>query len=158
MGQCQWEWVAYAASAIVGAFGLCYTSRAALFLWRVILRPGHNLKKKYGGWAVVTGCTDGIGKAFCEELAKKKIPLLLISRTESKLEVRRWICHARMMGVRPSIPNTHTHALIITTDTSSFRCTSGSRFRFEREARKLLSSEMGRSRFLECGRQDVGKN
>merc|ERR1711977_352862 len=56
------------------------------FLYRTFLRPGQNLKKKYGGWAVVTGCTDGIGKAFCEELAKKNIPLLLVSRTESKLE------------------------------------------------------------------------
>lgn len=27
---------------------------------------------------MVTGCTDGIGKAFCEELAKKKINLVLI--------------------------------------------------------------------------------
>ena len=34
----------------------------------------------------IQGCTDGIGKAFCEELAKKGVPLLLISRTESKLE------------------------------------------------------------------------
>ena len=56
------------------------------FLYRTFLRPGQNLKKKYGGWAVVTGCTDGIGKAFCEELARQNIPVLLISRTESKLK------------------------------------------------------------------------
>ena len=31
-------------------------------------------------------CTDGIGKAFCQELAKKGFPLLLVSRTESKLK------------------------------------------------------------------------
>ena len=34
----------------------------------------------------MTGCTDGIGKAFCEELAKKKIKVFLISRTEAKLK------------------------------------------------------------------------
>ena len=56
--------------------------------YKIFLRGGYNLKKKYGGWAVVTGCTDGIGRAFCEQLAKKNIPLLLISRTESKLKVR----------------------------------------------------------------------
>jgi 17beta-estradiol 17-dehydrogenase / very-long-chain 3-oxoacyl-CoA reductase len=54
--------------------------------YKIFLRGGYNLKKKYGGWAVVTGCTDGIGRAFCEQLAKKNIPLLLISRTESKLK------------------------------------------------------------------------
>lgn len=54
-------------------------------VWRYFLRPGKNLRG-YGKWAVVTGATDGIGKAFCEELAKKKINLVLVSRTESKLK------------------------------------------------------------------------
>ena len=26
--------------------------------------------KKYGGWAVVTGCTDGIGKQYCLAMAQ----------------------------------------------------------------------------------------
>lgn len=34
------------------------------------LRPAKNLKF-YGSWAVVTGASDGIGKAYCEELAKR---------------------------------------------------------------------------------------
>lgn len=42
--------------------------------------------KKYGSWAVVTGCTDGIGKAYTEELAKRGMNVVLISRTLSKLE------------------------------------------------------------------------
>jgi len=42
--------------------------------------------KKLGDWAIVTGATDGIGKGFCEELAKKKMNILLVSRTTSKLE------------------------------------------------------------------------
>ena len=48
------------------------------------LRPGKNLTK-YGQWAVVTGATDGIGKALCFEFAKKGLDVFLISRTESKL-------------------------------------------------------------------------
>lgn len=42
--------------------------------------------KKYGGWAVVTGATDGIGKAYAEELAKRGFNVVLISRTLEKLE------------------------------------------------------------------------
>ena len=40
----------------------------------------------YGQWAVVTGCTQGIGKSYVEELAKKGMNLVLISRNQSKLE------------------------------------------------------------------------
>lgn len=35
---------------------------------------------------VVTGCTDGIGKEYAKELAKTKMNIVLISRTQSKLE------------------------------------------------------------------------
>ncbi|CAG9828679.1 unnamed protein product [Diabrotica balteata] len=39
-----------------------------------------------GKWAVITGATDGIGKAYAEILAKKGLNIVLISRTQSKLE------------------------------------------------------------------------
>lgn len=42
--------------------------------------------KKYGSWAVITGCTDGIGKEFATQLAKRGLNLVLISRTLGKLE------------------------------------------------------------------------
>jgi len=42
--------------------------------------------RKMGEWAVVTGATDGIGKAYAEELARMGINIILISRTLSKLE------------------------------------------------------------------------
>ena len=42
--------------------------------------------KKLGKWAVVTGATDGIGKAYAMALAKKGMSVVLISRTESKLQ------------------------------------------------------------------------
>lgn len=38
------------------------------------------------GLLVVTGASDGIGKEFAEQLAKKKFNVLLVSRTASKLE------------------------------------------------------------------------
>jgi 17beta-estradiol 17-dehydrogenase / very-long-chain 3-oxoacyl-CoA reductase len=42
--------------------------------------------KKYGSWAVVTGCTDGIGKSYAEQLAKKGLNIVLISRNLEKLQ------------------------------------------------------------------------
>lgn len=52
------------------------------------LSGGFQTPKKprhFGTWAVVTGATDGIGKAICLELARKGMNILLISRTEEKL-------------------------------------------------------------------------
>lgn len=51
----------------------------------MFLRPGKNLKK-LGKWCVITGATDGIGKAYALAMAKKGISVVLISRTESKLK------------------------------------------------------------------------
>jgi len=39
-----------------------------------------------GEWAVITGSTDGIGKAYAFELAKRGLNVVLISRTKQKLE------------------------------------------------------------------------
>jgi len=78
--------VAKLAKTFATLFLVKYGLEVLNFLYKIFLRPGLNLKKRYGGWAIVTGCTDGIGKAFCQELAKKGFPLLLVSRTESKLK------------------------------------------------------------------------
>ncbi|XGW15969.1 hypothetical protein V3C99_001435 [Haemonchus contortus] len=44
-------------------------------------------------WAVVTGATDGIGKAYAYELASKGFNIYLVSRTQSKLdEVEKDLC------------------------------------------------------------------
>uniref|UniRef100_A0AC35GSF8 Uncharacterized protein n=1 Tax=Panagrolaimus sp. PS1159 TaxID=55785 RepID=A0AC35GSF8_9BILA len=47
-----------------------------------------NLKKLSGGanWAIITGSSDGLGKAYANELAKNGFNLVLISRTLSKLK------------------------------------------------------------------------
>jgi 17beta-estradiol 17-dehydrogenase / very-long-chain 3-oxoacyl-CoA reductase len=64
--------------------GLYFVGTFALgCLWSVyafMLRPGKNLKK-YGEWAIVTGSTDGIGKAMALEFARKGLKVLLVSRT-----------------------------------------------------------------------------
>ncbi|XP_066932953.1 very-long-chain 3-oxoacyl-CoA reductase-like [Clytia hemisphaerica] len=41
--------------------------------------------KEYGQWAVVTGCTDGIGKEYAKQLASQGLNVILISRNVEKL-------------------------------------------------------------------------
>jgi len=41
--------------------------------------------KEYGQWAVVTGCTDGIGKEYAKQLASQGLNVVLISRNVEKL-------------------------------------------------------------------------
>jgi len=42
--------------------------------------------RKLGSWAVVTGATDGLGKAYVQEFAKKGLNVVLISRSLFKLQ------------------------------------------------------------------------
>ncbi|KAM4012604.1 very-long-chain 3-oxoacyl-CoA reductase-B-like [Anomaloglossus baeobatrachus] len=42
--------------------------------------------QKYGAWAVVTGATDGIGKSYALELARRGFDIVLISRSMEKLQ------------------------------------------------------------------------
>ncbi|XP_069463213.1 very-long-chain 3-oxoacyl-CoA reductase-like [Ambystoma mexicanum] len=42
--------------------------------------------RSYGQWAVVTGATSGIGKAYAQELAKRGLDVVLISRKQELLE------------------------------------------------------------------------
>ncbi|XP_057739716.1 very-long-chain 3-oxoacyl-CoA reductase 1-like [Arachis stenosperma] len=55
------------------------------WVWGMFLRAPKNLKE-YGSWAMITGSTDGIGKAMAHELASKGLNLLLVSRNPKKLE------------------------------------------------------------------------
>jgi len=54
-------------------------------VFRCFLRPGKAMTK-FGAWAIVTGATDGIGFAMACELAKKGCNILLISRSQDKLD------------------------------------------------------------------------
>jgi len=52
-----------------------------------VLGKAPDFKKKYGEWAIVTGATDGIGKAYAEALANVHgLKIVLVSRTQSKLD------------------------------------------------------------------------
>ena len=56
-------------------------------VWKRFLASPLNIKHKYGGkWALVTGSTDGIGKAYAFALAKCNLNIVLVSRTQSKLD------------------------------------------------------------------------
>ncbi|KAL8601932.1 hypothetical protein ACOMHN_008424 [Nucella lapillus] len=77
--------------SILGALGVCYVgfTVGSLLLrvaWRTIGRKFLPVDvKQYGRWAVVTGCTDGIGKCYALELAEKGMDIVLISRNPQKL-------------------------------------------------------------------------
>ncbi len=45
-----------------------------------------NLRKKYDGWALVTGASSGIGKEMACELARQKFDLILVARNGMALE------------------------------------------------------------------------
>ncbi|NXC53323.1 HSDL1 protein, partial [Aleadryas rufinucha] len=82
------------ALAVVGAWytvrkcvSLAFDTYSALRLHVFPKLTGEiDLVKKYGKWAVVTGGTDGIGKAYAEELAKRGVNIILVSRNKEKLE------------------------------------------------------------------------
>jgi 17beta-estradiol 17-dehydrogenase / very-long-chain 3-oxoacyl-CoA reductase len=75
-----------AALILIGTFSAASLAVKVLSsTFNTFLRPGKNLKK-LGRWAVVTGATDGIGKAYALKLAKKGMSVVLISRTEAKLK------------------------------------------------------------------------
>ncbi|KAJ1989151.1 hypothetical protein GGI25_004968 [Coemansia spiralis] len=65
-----------------------YISVALTLLYDVFLRQGARLEKfgaGRGAWAIVTGCTDGLGREAALELARRKFNILLISRSQEKL-------------------------------------------------------------------------
>jgi 17beta-estradiol 17-dehydrogenase / very-long-chain 3-oxoacyl-CoA reductase len=63
--------------------------KIVLFIYKNFIRKRHNLQLRYGGkdtWAMITGATDGIGRGFCEELAREGFNIILVSRTLDKLQ------------------------------------------------------------------------
>jgi nucleoside recognition membrane protein YjiH len=73
-------WLQLAVTAVVVVVGLHHcvraTSAAIMFLWRQYFRPSKSLST-FGEWAVVTGATDGIGRAYCDKLAEQGMLLRL---------------------------------------------------------------------------------
>lgn len=63
--------------------------RVGLLVWRKLIAPSFGLAidlKTQGRWAVITGATSGIGKAYAEQLAAKGIDIVLVGRNAAKLE------------------------------------------------------------------------
>lgn len=74
----------------VGACTVAYlTLRTSYSLWMAFrvwgLPHEAGVGPELGEWAVVTGSTDGIGKSYAKELAKCGMKLVLISRSQDKL-------------------------------------------------------------------------
>ncbi|XP_070616815.1 very-long-chain 3-oxoacyl-CoA reductase [Erythrolamprus reginae] len=61
-------------SKLIGAFRVWLLDNSAIF------------KPYVNTWAVITGATDGIGKAYAEALAKKGMKVVLISRSQERLD------------------------------------------------------------------------
>lgn len=64
-----------------------YLAKLCRFVYKNCLRKRKNLKKRYGAnsWALITGATDGIGKALAMDLAREGFNIILVSRTLEKL-------------------------------------------------------------------------
>ncbi|KAI1277917.1 hypothetical protein F5Y07DRAFT_77548 [Xylaria sp. FL0933] len=94
--------------ALAGVGALWVSSKTLSVLHLVLsmfVLSGTNLRK-YGGkgtWAVVTGASDGLGKEFATQLAAKGFNLLLVSRTQSKLENLQKELEAKYSGLRTDI-------------------------------------------------------
>ncbi|TRY96711.1 hypothetical protein DNTS_032196 [Danionella cerebrum] len=88
-GECSWYSVAlWGIGAVTVVFHLL---RWTLLCWhgiKVYLLSGiwQADLRSYGQWAVVTGATSGIGRAYAEELAKRGLDIVLISRSKEKLQ------------------------------------------------------------------------
>merc|ERR1712126_162251 len=54
-----------------------------LYIFTKITSP--NLKSRFGDWALVTGCTGGIGEAYTKALAAQGMNIVLVSRSLEKL-------------------------------------------------------------------------
>merc|ERR1719373_1442975 len=79
----------YSALHTLGVLGLLYLMVLAVrfiaTLHSFFFRGGKRLRD-FGKWVVVTGATDGIDKAYAFELARQGMSVLIVSRTEAKLQ------------------------------------------------------------------------
>mmetsp|Transcript_8285 Transcript_8285/g.31160 ORF Transcript_8285/g.31160 Transcript_8285/m.31160 type:complete len:373 (-) Transcript_8285:68-1186(-) len=70
---------------LVGALTCAYFAIRGAIAVKNRLKAPLNLRKA-GDWAIVTGCTGGLGQEYARGLAKRGMNLILISRSETKLQ------------------------------------------------------------------------
>ncbi len=70
------------------------------YMWLSRQLQGPRLAERYGrgSWVLITGASDGLGKAFSQELAQYGFNLILVSRTQEKL--RRLQAELERLGVQ----------------------------------------------------------
>uniref|UniRef100_A0AC34QMF5 Uncharacterized protein n=1 Tax=Panagrolaimus sp. JU765 TaxID=591449 RepID=A0AC34QMF5_9BILA len=82
--QCTLNAVAY---SVLAYAAYCVFKAIYKIVYPFYLASAADLHQLAGArWAVVTGATDGIGKAYATEFAKKGFNVVLVSRTQSKLD------------------------------------------------------------------------
>jgi uncharacterized protein len=54
--------------------------------WENRHMAGTDLAGRYGPWALIAGASDGVGLAFARQLAKEGMNLILVSRSQAKLD------------------------------------------------------------------------
>ncbi|KAK4110926.1 putative 3-ketoacyl-CoA protein [Canariomyces notabilis] len=115
-----WSLVPQPAQWAFTGIGAIYVAGHVLSFFQLLLNcfvlSGTNLRKygKKGTWAVVTGASDGLGKEFASQLAAKGFNLVLVSRTQSKLDVL-----SRELQLRWSGLQTKTLAMDYTQDSDA---------------------------------------
>ncbi|MDR0275758.1 MAG: SDR family NAD(P)-dependent oxidoreductase [Burkholderiaceae bacterium] len=109
---------------VLGAILLVIAAvNVARWLWQYTWLPrqlqGSRLAERYGpgSWALITGASDGLGKAFAQKLARYGFNLLLVSRTQEKLnrlqtELETFGIHARTVCADLSNSSEPTYSLI----------------------------------------------
>ena len=63
-------------------FGARFSISFASFVYRRFLARPINVKSCGGDWALITGATDGIGKAYAFALAKRGLNIILVSKNK----------------------------------------------------------------------------